>query len=65
MANVSVFNLEGNEVGTLELNDAVRELRKQKPVPKFPAVVRNRGDRKVPDMQDRVQQELRSGRAAA
>ena len=49
MANVSVFNLEGNE----------------KPVPKFPAVVRNRGDRKVPDMQDRVQQELRSGRAAA
>ena len=23
MANVSVFNLEGNEVGTLELNDAV------------------------------------------
>ena len=25
----------------------------------------NRGDRKVPDMQDRVQQELRSGRAAA
>ena len=74
MANVSVFNLEGNEVGTLELNDAVFgvevnehlvQLRKQKPVPKFPAVVRNRGDRKVPDMQDRVQQELRSGRAAA
>ena len=29
---------------------------KAKPVPKFPAVVRNRGDRKVPDMQDRVQQ---------
>ena len=23
MANVSVFNMEGNEVGTLELNDAV------------------------------------------
>ena len=23
MANVSVYNIEGNEVGTLELNDAV------------------------------------------
>ena len=23
MANVSVFNMEGNEVGTIELNDAV------------------------------------------
>ena len=23
MANVSVYNMEGNEVGTLELNDAV------------------------------------------
>ena len=23
MANVSVFNMEGNEVGTMELNDAV------------------------------------------
>ena len=77
MANVSVFNLEGNEVGTLELNDAVfgvevnehlvhmavvaqlankrQGTQKAKPVPKFPAVVRNRGDRKVPDMQDRVQ----------
>jgi len=23
MSNVTVFNMEGNEVGTLELNDAV------------------------------------------
>ncbi len=23
MANVSVYNMEGNEVGTIELNDAV------------------------------------------
>ena len=23
MANVSVFNMEGNEVGTIELNDAI------------------------------------------
>ena len=52
MANVSVFNMEGNEVGTMELNDAI-----------FGAKV-NLGDRKEPVMQDRVQQELRSGQAA-
>ncbi len=23
MANVSVYNMEGNEVGTMELNDAI------------------------------------------
>ena len=49
MANVSVLNMEGKEVGSMELNDAVfgveinecfslqiivRELRKLKPVPK-------------------------------
>ena len=65
MANVSVFNLEGNEVGTLELNDAVFGVEVNEHLVHIPAVVRNRGDRKVPDMQDRVQQELRSGRAAA
>ena len=75
MANVSVFNLEGNEVGTLELNDAVfgvevnehlvhmavvaqlankrQGTQKAKTRSEVPAVVRNRGDRKVPDMQDR------------
>ena len=87
MANVSVFNLEGNEVGTLELNDAVfgvevnehlvhmavvaqlankrQGTQKAKTRSEVSGGGRNRGDRKVPDMQDRVQQELRSGRAAA
>ena len=87
MANVSVYNMEGNEVGTMELNDAVfrcgskrapgthgsctvslqtnvREHRKQKPVLKYPVAEENLGDRKEPVMQDRVQQELRSGQAA-
>ena len=64
MANVSVYNMEGNEVGSMELNDAVFGVevnRKQKHVPKFPAAEENLGDRKEPVMQDRVQQELRSG----
>ena len=87
MANVSVYNMEGKEVGTMELNDAVfgvevnehlghlavvaqlankrQGTQKAKTVPKFPAAEENRGDRKEPVMQDRVQQELRSGLAAA
>ena len=86
MANVSVYNMEGNEVGTLELNDAVfgvevnehlvhlavvaqllisvREHRKLKHVLRFLAVAESHGDRKEPVMQDRVQQELHSGKAA-
>ena len=100
MATVSVYNMEGNEVGTIELNDAVfgvdvnehlvhmavvaqlankrqgrpllhslqisvRERRKQRPVLKYPAAEESPGDRREPVMQDRVQQELPSGRAAA
>ena len=87
MANVSVYNMEGKEVGTMELNDAVfgvevnehlvhlavvaqlqinvREHRRLKHVPKFPAAEENRGDRKEPAMQDRDPQEHRSGQAAA
>ena len=87
MANVSVYNIEGNEVGTLELNDAVfgvevnehlvhlavvaqlankrQGTQKLKHVPKFPAEEENRGDRREQVTQDRVQQELRSGQAAA
>ena len=86
MANVSVFNMEGNEVGTMELNDAIfgakvnehlvhlavvsqlankrQGTQKQKPVLKYPVAEENLGDRKEPVMQDRVQQELRSGQAA-
>ena len=82
MANVSVFNMEGNEVGTLELNDAVFGVEVNEHLVHLAVVaqlankrqgtqkakteaVENRGDRKEPDMQDRVQQELRSGLAAA
>ena len=83
MANVSVYNMEGNEVGTLELNDAVfgvevnehlvhmavvaqlANKRQGRPALRFPAAVRSRGDRKEPDMPDRVQPELPSGPAAA
>ena len=85
MANVSVYNIEGKEVGTIDLNDAVfgvevnehlvhmavvsqlankrQEHRKRKLVQKFPAAEENHGDRKVPVMQDRDLQELRSGQA--
>ena len=87
MANVSVYNMEGNEVGTLELNDAVfgvevnehlvhmavvaqlankrQGTQKAKTRSEVPAAVRSRGDRKEPDMPDRVQPELPSGPAAA
>ena len=77
MAKVSVYNIEGKEVDTIELNDAVfgvevnehlaivREHRKLRHVLKFPAAEENRGDRKEQATQDRVQQELRSGQAAA
>ena len=52
MANVSVYNIEGKEVGTIDLNDAV-----------FGAE-ENHGDRKEPVMQDRDPQELHSGQEA-
>ena len=87
MANVSVFNMEGKEVGTIELSDAVfgapvnehlvhmavvqqlannvRERRKPKRVPRFPAAAESPGDRREPVMQGRVQRERLSGRAAA
>ena len=57
MANVSVYNIEGKEVGTMELNLRL--------VPKYPAAEESPGDRKEPVMLDRVRQELRSGQAAA
>ena len=68
MANVSVYNIEGKEVGTIDLNDAVfgvevREHRKRKLVLKFPEVEENHGDRKEQVMQDRVLQDLHSGQA--
>ena len=48
-----------------QLANKDRELRKQKHVLRFLAAEENRGDRKEPDMLVRVQQELRSGLAAA
>ena len=87
MAKVSVYNIEGKEVDTIELNDAVFGVevnehlvhmavvnqlannrqghRKLRHVLRFPAVEENRGDRKEQVTQDRVQQDLRSGQAAA
>ena len=83
MANVSVYNMEGKEVGTIELNDAVfgvevnehlvhmavvqqlannrQGTQKAKTRSEVSGGGRNLGDRKEPVMQDRVQQELRSG----
>ena len=77
MANVSVYNIEGKEVGKIDLSDAVfgvevnehlvqitvREHRKRKHVLKFLVVEENHGDRKEPVMQDRDLQELHSGQA--
>ena len=68
MANVSVYNMEGNEVGKMDLNDAVFGVEVNehlvKPVLRYLVAVENRGDRKEPDMHVRVQPELRSGPAA-
>ena len=87
MAKVSVYNMEGNQVGDLELNDAVfgvevnehlvhlavvnqlannrQGTQKAKTVLRFPVAVENLGDRKEQVTQDRVLQELHSGKAAA
>ena len=50
MAKVAVYNMEGKEVDTIELNDAV-----------FGVEVNEHGNRREPVMQDRVLQDLRSG----
>ena len=87
MAKVAVYNMEGKEVDSLELNDAIfgvevnehlvhmavlqqlannrQGTQKARPVPKYAVVVENHGDRREPDMQDRVQPELRSGHMVA
>ena len=64
MANVSVYNIEGKEVGSIELNDAVFGVEVNEHVLKFPVAEENHGDRKELVMQDRVLQELHSGQAA-
>ena len=77
MANVSVYNMEGKEVGTMELNDAVFGVEVNEHLVHLAVVAQlankrqgtqkeeNRGDRKEPAMQDRVPQEHRSGQVAA
>ena len=84
MANVSVFNMEGNEVGTMELNDAIFGAKVNEHLVHLAVVSqlanKRQGTQKAktrsevsgggrkpwrqPVMQDRVQQELRSGQAA-
>ena len=61
MANVSVLNMEGKEVGSMELNDAVFGVEINE---HLVHQEENRGDRKEQVTQDRVQQELLSGQAA-
>ena len=93
MAKVSVYNIEGKEVDTIELNDAVFGVEVNEHLVHMAVVnqlANNRqgtqkaktrsevsgggrkpwrqkgtGDRKEQATQDRVQQELRSGQAAA
>ena len=82
MANVSVYNIEGKEVGTIDLNDAVFGVEVNEHLVHMAVVSQlankrqgtqkaktrseeNHGDKKGPVMQDRVQQGLLSGQAAA
>ena len=66
MAKVAVYNMEGKEVDSLELNDAIFGVEvNEHLVPKYAVGVENHGDRREPDMQDRVQPELRSGHMVA
>ena len=68
MSTVSVLNMEGNEVGTMELSDAVFGAKINEHLVHMAVVqqlANNRqGDRKEPDMQDRVLSGLRNGKAA-
>ena len=61
MANVSVYNIEGKEVGSIELNDAVFGVEVNEHLVHM-AVVNQLARELV--MQDRVLQELHSGQAA-
>ena len=65
MANVSVYNIEGKEVGTIDLNDAVFGVEVNEHLVHMAVVSqlanKRQGTQKV--MQDRDLQELRSGQA--
>ena len=62
MANVSVYNIEGKEVGKIDLSDAVFGVEVNEHLVHMAVV--SHGDRKEPVMQDRDPQELHSGQAA-
>ena len=67
MANVSVYNIEGKEVGKIDLSDAVFGVEVNEHLVHMAVVsqlAENHGDRKEPVMQDRDPQELHSGQAA-
>ena len=72
MANVSVYNMEGKQVDTIELSDAVFGVEVNEHLVhlavkhrRCPAAEESRTDRRARVMQDRVQREPRSSRAAA
>ena len=81
MANVSVYNMEGKQVDTIELSDAVFGVEvnehlvhlavkqqlaaNRQGARRCPVAEESRTDRRARVMQDRVRRELRSSRAAA
>ena len=69
MANLSVFNMEGKEVGTIEVSDAVFGVEVNEHLVHMAVVQQaaeeNPGDRRVPVMQDRDPRGLPSGPEAA
>ena len=77
MATVAVYNMQGAEVGKMDLNDAIFGVEVNEHLVKmvvtahlaaerqrYPEAEENHGSRREPVTQDRVQQELRSGQAA-
>ena len=78
MATVAVYNMQGAEVGKMDLNDAIfgvevnehlvkmvvtAHLAAERQGTQYPEAEENHGSRREPVTQDRVQQELRSGQA--
>ena len=63
MANVSVYNMEGSEVGKLDLNDSVFAVDVNEHLMHMVVAEESHGDRREQVMQDRVPQDLHSGQA--
>ena len=66
MATVAVYNMQGAEVGKMDLNDAIFGVEVNEHLVKMVVTAHLAAERqgKEQDTQDRVQQELRSGQAA-